>query len=68
LKILRTPNGNCKLMEAGLECGARAFGLSFEDALALVSPIFLKSRFRSRNFPYPLLVLKGDSSGNKPKS
>ena len=36
LKILRSPNGNRKFMEAGMECGARAFGLSFEDALALV--------------------------------
>jgi hypothetical protein len=36
LKTLREPNGNRKIMEAGLERGARAFGLSFEDALALV--------------------------------
>jgi hypothetical protein len=36
LKTLREPNGNRKIMEAGLQCGADAYGISFEDALALV--------------------------------
>ena len=36
LKPLREPNGNRKIMEAGLQCGADAYRISFEDALALV--------------------------------
>lgn len=36
LKILRTPNGKQKLMGAWLQRSADAYGVSFEDALALV--------------------------------
>ena len=33
LKILREPNGNRKIMEPGLECGAAAYGVSVEETL-----------------------------------
>lgn len=36
LRILREPDGNRKIMEAGLQRGADAYGVSFEDALASV--------------------------------
>ena len=43
------PQDGAQVMDERLE------NAGFNPALGLLSPIFLKSQFRSRNFPYPSL-------------
>jgi hypothetical protein len=65
LKILREPNGNRKIMEAGLECGAAAYGVSVEETLlriCLLPDVSLETKFelariaRDRGLPGVVLV------------
>src|SRR5215510_8578896 len=64
-KILRERNGNRKIMEAGLECGAAAYGVSVEETLlriCLLPDVSLETKFelariaRDRGMPGVVLV------------
>ena len=71
LKILRKPNGNRKIMEAGLEAGAAAYGVPVEETLLRIcllpwvsfeTKVELARLARDRGLPGVVLVFSSSET------